>query len=520
MPQSPKEKSNVPPLKTDASTSDNALYDPVYSDQFEFVEKLHRDDPRFETPGGQRLLDLLRNSPRHLNTRFYRRPEGVLPPFELLAETSDGRALIRKELKITPDGYFFGKTQISNESLKREIKGVLISEWLNMSDYTDKICDQEISERQRIEEDAKKSYQRFDQAFFSIRHVAPLIKTGSREQSDQLNSILQEVVFGKKREVLEKLKSLEKHNPSSLITLLSCTGTAEDYSGRKITGLTLFQASIATGDIEMANMIQEFIKRWLGEAEITAQLIEIFENGIEEHHRKQESNIFNFEPIYNAIKNASEEDIDNLDKEGTPLFIALEKFRQEFTKMSYDEKIFNLNHLLKAFQLNDKGFGSERRDDIFLVKVVGFCQRFIPAYYAFYFTQGLYYLVPSAGEHTKKYPTHRGEPWREEGLSRTLEFRPHLNKKLKGGVWYERLEPSGLFYYPLDTKPGYRLGYDRVKIGELSDPDHTYHGRPSEGPKHCVAEYLQKLISDHKQALLDRYSRKCQQSANYIFSPT
>ena len=190
-------------------------------------------------------------------------------------------------------------------------------------------------------------------------------------------------------------------------------GTASDFSGRKYDNLTPFQAALITGDIEMAEMMKPFFDHLLnGEAEMQRQFSEIFPKGVEEHEKLQKQHAFNFSIIFAAIRSANKTDIDaalNKQNNGSALCRTLEAFRDEFTGISSNEKIFNPYHLLKAFEVYNalceqcdanRTIGSAKqyykKRDLFWCQIIGFCQRFMPACYAQAYVQGLYCLVKLA----------------------------------------------------------------------------------------------------------------------------
>ena len=74
---------------------------------------------------------------------------------------------------------------------------------------------------------------------------------------------------------------------------------------------------------------------------------------------------------------------------------ALKKFREAFTCLSKSEKVFNPQHLLRAFSLYDEKFDSWSWDqrDLFVRQVIGFLQRFLPANIAQVFVYGFYDIM-------------------------------------------------------------------------------------------------------------------------------
>lgn len=67
----------------------------------------------------------------------------------------------------------------------------------------------------------------------------------------------------------------------------------------------------------------------------------------------------------------------------------------EFTVLAIGETLFNSLHLIKAFDIDNKQFNawSWGQRNLFWSQVIGYIQRFLPAYYAQAFCQRLYSIV-------------------------------------------------------------------------------------------------------------------------------
>ncbi len=217
--------------------------------------------------------------------------------------------------------------------------------------------------------------------------------------SDATKGLLKYVLEGKEDAVIEICKRSPK-----LLYLSKVTAT--DYSGREI-AMTPLQAMIANGDIDMLDAVVEYIPNGLDI--VRDQIKEMFPSGVKVYFDNKDT--FDFGPIVDAISSASSEELHSAlglvnasftetekskpkdDKELT-LVQSLNRFRDQFSKRSHKDKIFNPNHLLRAFKIYDKNYDNWNlnQQDLFWRQVVGYTQRYIPACYAQAFAQGLYFI--------------------------------------------------------------------------------------------------------------------------------
>ncbi|EKD70596.1 MAG: hypothetical protein ACD_46C00484G0014 [uncultured bacterium] len=133
---------------------------------------------------------------------------------------------------------------------------------------------------------------------------------------------------------------------------------------------------------------------------------------------------FDFSPLVAAITNdmvANHQPNAKTEEE-------LKKFRDYFTPKATDVKIygkhFNMQNLIKAFEIYNNNYTSWSGDQLSLFwrQVIGYLQRLVPACYAQAFCQGLYHVVEE-----------------KKPLERSF--------KLDNAV-----------YYPLDRDPKFQLG--------------------------------------------------------------
>lgn len=206
------------------------------------------------------------------------------------------------------------------------------------------------------------------------------------------NPLLEAVIKGNEA----KAKQILEYYPHLLI---DHSGSAIDHSGRKYTNLTPFQAAIYVCDVKMCQMIIRFFE---GHDQLTAQLKAKFPNGIDAYMQNQQQveNVFDFNEIANAIKTASDQEIDiALSKnfaQATNLNTALEEFRRNFDLQAQAELTFNPHHLAEAFRALKNHFilsfddeiSSNPRKELFWRQVIGYVQRYLPAGIAQEFVHG------------------------------------------------------------------------------------------------------------------------------------
>ena len=215
--------------------------------------------------------------------------------------------------------------------------------------------------------------------------------------------------------------------------LLLKKGIVTDYSGRKIEGAA-FQIALGADDADMWEMIEPYFKRLKGgEQKMIDQYLEQFPQDEEE---PGEIYVDAFVNVLLAIRGSkSDQDCE----------AALEEFRNYLKptdKVIKTWKHFNPRFLFRAFEAYDKlsaifnADTDNRRNYLLWCKVIGYIQRFLPACYAQAFCHGF---------------TYARCPDLKVSLKRSLKFQ------------YEK----DLIYFPLDSNPGLRLGYEYATIGGL-----------------------------------------------------
>lgn len=224
---------------------------------------------KFNTPAGERFIEVLENSQRHLNGKA----------IAILASTREGRDLLRKNLKIESGQFFFKNALISAESLQIDVDGKNILAWLSIptaveiieeeAEKTAALMQAEFTKAFYLKEQEKQSailaeeQQAFRQLLLSARKQGLFRNTVTaeyaRESCNAVDEILQQVVYGQRAVVRATLENLKNTNPALLKKVLTSVSTKPitDYSGKKIENLTLLQAAAAANDFtihpELAN---------------------------------------------------------------------------------------------------------------------------------------------------------------------------------------------------------------------------------------------------------------------------
>ena len=261
-----------------------------------------------------------------------------------------------------------------------------------------------------------------------------------REALDvRLKPLLQAVVYGNPHEVENRIKVNR--------SLLFYSGTVEDYSGRTIEG-TALRMALGAEDVSrlehkgegMAEMIESYLVQLPnGKQEIIKQKKKQFDkNYLATEEKNAQEDLEALHQIVNAIEHAGPGHIiENAKQEliiSPELDLELKKFRKyldiKLHHVVSTGKHFNTQILVAALDLYNKkyeifGGYNSNKNNLFFRQVIGYIQRFLPACVAQAFCQSLYLVEES-----------------NKPLKRKLTF---LN---------------GPAYYPLDSNPLLRLGYN------------------------------------------------------------
>ncbi len=217
------------------------------------------------------------------------------------------------------------------------------------------------------------------------RSTAPTAEGFFKKFDSRTIQLVQSIVYGD----LKKAEDLLKANFFLLRTLLTEKVTVKDYSGRKVKQ-TAFGAALCAMDEGLCKMLANYMTQ----EEKNSQYQAIFPAGHEAYYQAQTA--FDFTQIADTISNSNNADVEkalSLERPNTtPLWVALEQFRTDFTQRSNQEAVFNPLHLIKAFELYKVKYNNwtSKQQDLFWRQVVGYVQRFLPANIAMDFAQGLY----------------------------------------------------------------------------------------------------------------------------------
>ena len=248
--------------------------------------------------------------------------------------------------------------------------------------------------RRVIDEDEISTAQGAASNYQGMRIYRPLL---NKKCQELISTILLAVVQGD----LPRTEALISQEPF----LSLAKGEAIDYSRRTVSDVTPFQAALCAWDNEMCDMLVKYMVP----REVAHQYLEIFPKGREAYVATQTS--FDFSVLVDVITQSTDVDIQaalNKQQNDSLLCQTFNQFRDAFTARSYQEKVFNPQHLIRAFEIYDLQFENWDwpKRDLFWRQVIGYVQRFLPANIAQDVAQGLSYRVEN------------GEPAR-----RTFNFR-------------------------------------------------------------------------------------------------
>ncbi|HAU1638870.1 TPA: hypothetical protein JBJ29_10995 [Legionella pneumophila] len=173
-----------------------------------------------------------------------------------------------------------------------------------------------------------------------------------------------------------------------------------DYSGRQF-DVTPFQAALLAHNVDLWEKMEIYFGKLPdGQAEKARQFKEVFPNGMPAQKP------YDFSKLVQVITNSTPGDIQAAREKrpnNTPLWQALENFRNEFTALSMKEKYFNPQHLIEAFNVYAQQYSlwSWEQLSLFWCQIIGYSQRFLPEPYVRILYQGceqvIFSLQPSSG---------------------------------------------------------------------------------------------------------------------------
>ncbi|KTD14322.1 hypothetical protein [Legionella israelensis] len=228
------------------------------------------------------------------------------------------------------------------------------------------------------------------------KSMYPFFKAERDNFQKIINRLLTHALQGEQNEIEEIIKA----NPWDSRWLFY-RGTATDFSGRIYEKVTLFQTALLTHNVNLVKIIEPYFDKLPNEAEEKArQFNKAFPNGF------PDQTSYDFSTLIQVITTSSDDNIlDALEKKqnNTRICEALNIFRKEFTDLSMKEKYFNPQHLIEAFNVYNQQFipWSFNQLSLFWCQIIGYIQRYLPAYYAQVFCQRLDSLVEEKKSFTR-----------------------------------------------------------------------------------------------------------------------
>lgn len=306
-----------------------------------------------------------------------------------------------------------------------------------------------------------------------------------------IKRLLTHILRGEEDEALEMICA----NPNLLLSY----GNANDYSGRVYREVTPFQAALLSHDVRIGYKILPLFKQinkegFDAQEEKAKQFNTLFPEGLPDQKP------YDFSIIIQVISESSAHDLQAaLEKKqnNTPLCLALNAFRKEFTSLAQEEIFFNPQHLIKAFEVYRAQFDtwSQVQCDLFWRQVIGYIQRFVPTCYAQAFCQGLLSVVLMANY------TELPEALLDGLCPRLLRFRDQSS------------------YYPLTDSPA--LGFDdAVDSGGLVQGDKRLKSRWYKTELGLNQELLEQLVENAIWKAFQSLSEQCNIRENVSRAPT
>lgn len=389
---------------SDQIASQNA-YNQVYFNLDHFSEIVAKN--KLHTSIGQRYITLLKNAENHLNQIANEGTNKGKSAIEILCTTPQGRDLLRNKINILQSSnetqFLFHHAKITPDSLIISVNGKSILEWIKLKEKEIK------TEAPTVEK--KGALGRFFNLFSKSDQTEELVQKN-------LNIILTHIINGNRNAARTLLEKLKTENPEILKKILSTKSqsTTTDPTGKSFQKMTLLQSAIACNasasnenDQDTIEILSSYYDSSELKANLAKQIQEILPNGLDNHLAEQEKieNRFNFSYIVSAINKASIDEItQSLDNKNASLHEteeakhkpyyqlslseSLNRFREEFKNYSENETIYNPHVLCDAMQIYNIYYSKwdEEKRDLFVQQVIGFAQRFSPAYYAQIFCQG------------------------------------------------------------------------------------------------------------------------------------
>ncbi len=182
----------------------------------------------------------------------------------------------------------------------------------------------------------------------------------------------------------KKLNSANREHKSTILWPARKSGSRRGDAGKVINKMTILQVALCDGNTELFEMIKShFSKLKNGQEDFENQCQEICPEGIEKYLATQTP--YDFSELIDAFEKSTDQEIaDALNKVDNVSKInqAIKKFNAEFEALSYSEKVFNPQHLAKAYEIYAKKYaewdGDDNRQDLLWQRLVGKAQDLSP----------------------------------------------------------------------------------------------------------------------------------------------
>lgn len=181
-----------------------------------------------------------------------------------------------------------------------------------------------------------------------------------------------------------KLNSANREHKSTILWPARKSVSRRGNAGKVINKMTILQVALCDLNVELVEMIKpHFAKLENGQEEFERQCQQICPEGIEKYLAEQTP--YDFSELIDAFETSTDLEIaDALNKvdNASKINLAIKKFNAEFEELSYSEKVFNPQHLAKAYEIYAKKYaewdGDDNRQDLLWQRLMGKAQDLSP----------------------------------------------------------------------------------------------------------------------------------------------
>lgn len=170
-----------------------------------------------------------------------------------------------------------------------------------------------------------------------------------------------------------------------------------DFTSKICSNMTAYQVALATLDVAAVTAMRKiYVHDEVHQKELENQKNELFPNGCRAHCASQAS--FDLSELARVITASSDQEVKaaiDKEKNNSRLNRSLNQFRQDFARQSREEKIFNPQHIINAFEVFTDHLDrwDKNKRDLFMYQVLGYMQRFLPAAILKDIAQGIFHQV-------------------------------------------------------------------------------------------------------------------------------